>query len=188
MSEHQEKLSKSHLSGYYAFNVALVGSELRLVHDDGCEFAQLNRMIEEASDEISELQLFHCEAFVDTNRCLNILQNSQRPADRQLTADINIYASRHNVEEVGRWLSTKRLYLQPTDYRTTEFEYSNPHMLLLPGFQDKSLATFQQNSTQESRAARDFGATMTEIWSSLSRVKSLRGLKADSQIQSVLFE
>jgi hypothetical protein len=118
-----------------------------------------------------------------------------------LLADLLIYGSKEHLQEVGKILDHKKVFLQEPDYRNPNLDYINPHILDLsavhpePGCEvDRSSSPFLQLDTGSQDELSWQAATpqallkdrIATAFRNTTRARSLKRIAADIRINTHL--
>lgn len=185
------------------FNVVQEGDFLT-VDFLGVKFGRLNKgLCRGLHDLVAQTQV-QVQAFIPSDNLVIAMQCRNSQTSEPLPAEINIYGSKSNAQEIGAALSKSGIFLQRPQYGLEIAEYYNPHILRMDGFpdplpceepeesQDSTNDTQEiiETSTGESRepARRNDTAVVDSILDSLSHHPMLQEIAAVPEIRTSLLE
>ena len=120
-------------------------------------------------------------AFSETRRIQDVLARAKKPGEAVLKVDVNVYGALDDAAVVGDRLCAAKLFLQDPEHGVQNIEYSNPHLILFPGFEEPSvdgaegrLPNKVPDTSKGVRSEQDvFHHTLTTIYHSLRRFRNL---------------
>jgi SWI/SNF-related matrix-associated actin-dependent regulator of chromatin subfamily A3 len=130
-----------------------------------------------------------------TSKCLppirgiqEILGRATKGKEAIVRVQINIYGPWSIAGDIGKELSDQKIYLQRPVYVRNSATYDNPHVLTLEGYQcsstDIDLPT--EDTSKEKATTETLKSTIKDVYSSLTRDQSLRGLEGDERLKTSL--
>ena len=157
---------------------------ISLVFEDESSFAQLSESLTIPLNRIREIPSLRLEAFVDIEDCLKCIDRAKRLHESIIKVDINVYGTADVRTQVGRNLSSDKVYLQHPRHRQSEVEYDNPHMV---AYDDVHLEDATSGmEVLENTGPVNIHELATEICLSETSDRELRGLKNDSHVKTDL--
>jgi SWI/SNF-related matrix-associated actin-dependent regulator of chromatin subfamily A3 len=194
MAELDKKLSVSPagpIEGHTLMQVVKSDARFLIAFNDGAIFGEVNASLEQILSDIVEQQyLLDFEVFAPVRAIRGTISRATKEKDAVVRVQINIYGPRKIAHEIGRELSLAKLYLQRPDYVREGVDYDNPHMLKLKGIQDELPVTNanEEEIVVEKTIDEAMKDTIAEVFSSLTRDKSLQGLEGDERLRTRLLE
>src|SRR3569833_173925 len=164
---------------------------IMLLLPDHTEVGHLRDNMTKPLGQLLKLSVFLVEAVASRIRLLEKIDRADRAADALVLVDINIYGPKDRAEEVGRELSSVKLWLQRPERCRSKIPYENPHEIRFPGFeaqiQDVRLrndATIPNPRDKEERLQQ----MMSEIHNCLHRADELARVSGDRRLVTELLE
>jgi hypothetical protein len=166
-------------------------TNLVLIFSDGTEFALLNTHTAEALDCVMDLPSVQLEALVDLASLRDTLQRVTKASEATIRVNINVYGPIATRKDVGRVLSTGKVYLQHPDYKRSESKYDNPHFIAFPGIKapgpNLGLKTTSLDVVLGDRP-KNFQKAVSNVYNSLKRSSHLKRLEGDTRIITPLLK
>jgi len=171
----------------------------------GSKFAILSKKLCQDIQALQQNRDLHLRAFVSRDQWLQAVQEWYEEKDAAVVAfDMNIYGRRLQATEVGRALSSAKLFLQRPLHGTHGILYYNPHYLhtdeilgnevletpvIFPEEQsDESLVEIHEQRSPTEEVCQPNDAEIDTILNSLSHHSFLVKSAADKRIKSSLLE
>lgn len=198
MSQIEEKIkstSNHKAAGHYVFDVrksSTEKSEIYLVFPDGTEFALLNTHTTKVLADVIDLPSIQLEAYANLTTLYETIGRATKASDATLRVNINLYGSQETRKDVGRQLSSGKIYLQHPDQRRPGSIYDNPHFLGLPGMQVEEVDSKQQHFVEnvlqgnDSNEPGQFQKAVSDVYASLKRSSHLKRVDGDTRLRTTL--
>ncbi|KAH8812889.1 SNF2 family N-terminal domain-containing protein [Xylogone sp. PMI_703] len=182
-------------TGNHYFKLIKGGSDFAIASQNADHLAMINDGAGSGIRSIWGLETIEFRIYV-SNSTWNPADTEQKPRKKLYVAvNINIYGDSSIYDEVGRNLSSAKLYLQHPDILGTGYEYNNPHVVsipnVLPNLTNSSLE--KKNSrpgselpTEPESTLNDFQNEIAVVFSSLTRASYLKRVEADIRIKTPL--
>ncbi|TVY89545.1 DNA repair protein RAD5B [Lachnellula willkommii] len=195
MSEVDAKLkaNNQHAAGdYYRFSVGTSdhdSTEVVLRFPDHTEFGRLNLHISKALGPLIDPGIVILDAIGTTKALCEAIGRATKLSDARVRIDINVYGSERDAKNVGRHLSSNKVYLQRPDTQRPGTLYNNPHLLKFPD--TESLGNNDQIALPLDRFLKfdDAGVldkTIAGVYASLTRGTKLDKVEGDRRIETKL--
>jgi len=172
-----------------SFDVVMSVTNFVLQFPDGAVFGVLNDHAGKAFEELIRLPNIHFEAIGSVQVIRETIGRVTKASDAVVRVNINIYGPKESKLEVGRHLSSQKLYLQRPDTLRTGSVYENPHVLV---FSDLEISTYENElALQSERAPKSDNVerlreTISKVYSSLTRGTNLDKIEGDFRLKSTL--
>jgi hypothetical protein len=152
----------------------------------------------------TDLPSLRLQAYSEIDAWDNLIANKDKIDTKTvLFIDIVLYGSKDIRDEVGRILSSARVYLQHPCYQEPYTEYDNPHFLKLsssntasdstdnvplvaPPLVPEDVSSIEAVSTGEQSSRAQVRRRLAEVLDSLTRSESLKRIEADIRITTPL--
>jgi len=164
-------------------------SEIVLYFLNGTEFGVLNTHASKALETLVQKSSLQFEAIGSIQTIRETIGRVTKATDAVVRVNINVYGPRESCQEVGRHLSSQKLYLQRPDKLQIGSTYENPHFL---SFSDMQISSYEnQLDVGSNRApklddAEKFRETISNVYSSLTRGAKLRKIEGDRRLKRTL--
>lgn len=194
MEELDNKLlagSASPIPGHLQLDLNRSETQFNVTFPDGHVLGEVNVQLEKALSSIVEQRLqLDFEVFVPTRAARETISRATKEQQAVVRVQINAYGPRASAESVGRELSQNKIYLQRPDYVRGGAVYENPHVLKFADDHHAAPMTALEadEPSGEKAAAEEFQKTITDVYSSLTRGKNLKGLEGDKRLRTRLLE
>jgi SWI/SNF-related matrix-associated actin-dependent regulator of chromatin subfamily A3 len=166
-------------------------AQIVLRFPDGTEFGVLNGHASKALENLVQQSAFQFEAIGSVQTIRETIGRVTKAADAVVRVNINVYGPRESSKEVGRHLSSQKLYLQRPDKLRIGLTYENPHVL---AFADMQISSFENcldvgsNKVPKLDDAEKFRETISNVYSSLKRGANLNKVQGDRRLKRTLLE
>ncbi|GAW19058.1 hypothetical protein ANO14919_085420 [Xylariales sp. No.14919] len=181
-------------SSAQAFDIVQEGDYFALERDD-IKFGRLNKGLCKQLHEIVSKYQVRIQAFVSTNDWNTTMSSWNHENPTFLLAEINVYGTRANAQDVGDVLSKFKIFLQMPQHSLGNAEYYNPHILRIEGCSElawpeqprlspKDASETPERSDGEARSTDT--AVVDSILDSLSHRGVLREISVVPDIKSTL--
>jgi SWI/SNF-related matrix-associated actin-dependent regulator of chromatin subfamily A3 len=179
------------VEGHCQMVVTMLEDRFVVAFPDSTMLGEVNSQLEQALENLNQLALSY-EVIAPTKPILEIIHRALKDKDAVVRVNINVYGLKKDANQVGRELSTNKIYLQRPDHIQRGKEYDNPHTLKLPQFSQPSQQTcvvpVGAAKASEVDKAEAFKKTMSQVYSSLTRSRKLVGLEGDDRLKTPLLE
>jgi SWI/SNF-related matrix-associated actin-dependent regulator of chromatin subfamily A3 len=172
----------------HTFNVGKMSNQLSLNFTDGAVFGLLNNQIGDALKELLSRPSLQFDAIGVTNTILETIGRATRAEEAVVRVNINVYGSKEAQKDVGRHLSSHKVYLQRPDQQRPDSVYDNPHVLKFDDVQMLSLNHNLDVGTQRSSSSNgsEFQNTVRSVYASLTRGANLKQVEGDRRLKTEL--
>ena len=179
---------------HQSFEVSKHSDYFMLKFSDGELFAQISELACRGLAELQELPSVEIVAFAETKRIQHVFARTKKPGEATLKVEVNVYGSADDTKIVGDKLCSVKMFLQDPDHGTQNIEYCNPHVIQFPGIEepvptntDKPFARDPHKSSKAVMEEREnFDQTVSAIYHSLTRSRSLERMQAGTKIRTPL--
>ncbi|KAM7190801.1 SNF2 family N-terminal domain containing protein [Naviculisporaceae sp. PSN 640] len=134
-----ETLAGSRPDHIQRFKVTNTAVHILLTLPDETKFGYLREVMTKALEPLLQKRpTIQIEAVGNTNQLCEQISRAMKPDEALVQVNINIYGPPSQRDEVGKILSTHKLWLQRPDNHKVQFPYSqesNPHMITFPELQ-----------------------------------------------------
>ena len=181
--------NESQAAGHYAFKIKKSSTQLFLVFPDGTEFGHLNTHISKALEGIFERPSIQFEALAHIITLRETISRATKASDAVARVNINVYGTKEASKDVGRHLSSNKVYLQRPDQQRPSSIYDNPHVLKLPEMQISNvdyLAEGTSDSVSRPDNVEHFRKAVSGVYASLKRSSRLKRLVGDNRLRTPL--
>ncbi|KAE9374274.1 hypothetical protein N431DRAFT_213326 [Stipitochalara longipes BDJ] len=175
---------------WITFNLRKKEDQVALYFPDGTEFSVLNNHVGKALVDLVDQPALQLEALGSPQGAIDTIGRVTKANDAVVRVNINIYGPRNSCTEVGRHLTSQKLYLQRPDKVRPGTTYENPHYL---AFADMQISNVQnQFDVGTNRAPRldddaeKFKETISNVYSSLTRGDNLNQVEGDRRLTTTL--
>ena len=164
-------------------------SEIVLYFLNGTEFGVLNTHASKALENLVQKSSLQFEAIGSIQTIRETIGRVTKATDAVVRVNINVYGPRESCQEVGRHLSSQKLYLQRPDKLRIGSTYENPHFL---SFSDMQISSYENqldvgiNRAPKLDDAEKFRETISNVYSSLTRGAKLRKIEGDRRLKRTL--
>jgi len=171
------------------FDVSMLGAKVVLQFPDRTMFGALNDHASGALEDLVRQPNISFEAIGSVQTIRETIGRVTKAPDAVVRVNINIYGPKESKLEVGRHLSSQKLYLQRPDTLRIGSVYENPHVL---SFSDLEISSYEnQLDVQIERTLkRDDGErlreTISKVYSSLTRGTNLNKVEGDFRLKTTL--
>jgi hypothetical protein len=192
MLEVDTKLKKdgqTRVNGQHIFGVRKDADKVNVVFADGTEFGILNEHASKALGKLVDESKVDLDCLAPTLTLRETIEKASKAKDAVVRVDINVYGASSAKQDVGRYLSDNKLYLQRPDQPRPGLEYDNPHIL---HFSDMAVETFEYapepcvNDKPTSKSTEAFRQTISDVYSSLQRGSRLNCMEGDDRVKTDL--
>ncbi|KAI8940926.1 hypothetical protein NX059_002181 [Plenodomus lindquistii] len=149
----------------------------------------MNAQFENALESVADQRhLLEFEVFAPFKALQDTIGRAKMEKDAVVRVQVYVYGSRKAATEVGEVLAKSKLYLQKAMNIRDDCTYENPQLLPLVGYQN----TLPEMSMPIGEAEvnkplpETLNATVTEVFSNLTRGERLRGMEGDERLQTTL--
>ncbi len=173
----------------YIFAVGKSPTQIVLKFPDGTEFGFLNGHASKALESLVLQPAFQFEAIGSVQAIRETIGRVTKAADAVVRVNINVYGPKESSKEIGRHLSSQKLYLQRPDKLRIGATYENPHALT---FSDMQISSFENQLDVGSKRApklddaEKFRETISNVYSSLTRGANLNKIEGDRRLKRTL--
>ncbi len=182
----------SPISGHVQLELNQTESQFAVSFPDGHIFGEVNAQLEKALTNIEEQHhQLEFEVFAPIRAARETIGRAAKEQEAVIRVQVNVYGSPASAESVGQELSQNKVYLQRPDYIRDGATYENPHMLKLaddPSTEPIQPVAVEEQSVRADAAADAFQQTITNVYSSLTRDKHLKGLEGHERLRTSLLE
>nr|BAI44790.1 similar to helicase [Alternaria alternata] len=192
MIELSNRLNRATLSPIHGHaQMVIIKSETQFLvaFDDGAVVGEVNAQLDKALSSIAEQGYeIDSEVFAPTRAIQETIGRATKEKEAVIRVQVNVYGPPAAANEIGRELSRQKIYLQRPAYVRDGSKYENPHMLTLPGFVSSTAeaATSLEEREPEKPSLQTIRSTIQEVYLSLTRDHSLRGLEGDKRLNTAL--
>lgn len=177
--------NKSPITGHVQVKLVKLETGFSIVFEDHTAIGPVNSQLEKALKRIEEQQYsLNFDVFAPINLLKDTIGRVNKEKEAVVRVQITVYGPPSAAQGVGKELSSHKLYLQQAEYIKEGTKYDNPHVLVLPSFQQST--TQIQVVTEETQAEKTttevLKNTITDVFSSLTRSHDLRGVEADERL------
>jgi SWI/SNF-related matrix-associated actin-dependent regulator of chromatin subfamily A3 len=192
MLELDNKLSTgaaSPISGHLQLDLNKSETQFLVEFPDGYVLGEINVQLEKALTNIVEQRhQLEFEVFAPTRATRETISRATKGQEAVIRVQLNVYGPRASAESVGRELSQHKAYLQRPDYVRNGAVYENPHVLEFANHQHTApISPIKVDERIGGKAAVEaFQQTITDVYSSLTRDRNLKGLEGDKRLLTSL--
>jgi SWI/SNF-related matrix-associated actin-dependent regulator of chromatin subfamily A3 len=192
MADLDKKLTSSSVSpihGHILMQVTKPEAQYLIAFSDGAVLGEVNASLEQALNNIAEQQYsLEFEVFAPVRAIRETISRATKEKDAIVRVQISIYGPRKIAQEIGRELSQMKIYLQRPDYVREGADYDNPHVLKLVHHDSSvpEVVTNPEETPFEKVADETLKKTISDVYSSLTRDKNLRGIEGDERLKTSL--
>jgi SWI/SNF-related matrix-associated actin-dependent regulator of chromatin subfamily A3 len=171
------------------FSIRESSSEIELYFPNGTNFGVLNTHASNALESLVQQSSLQFEAIASIQSIRETIGRVTKATDAVVRVNINIYGPRESCQEVGRHLSSQKLYLQRPDKLRTGLTYENPHFL---SFADMQISSYENqfdvggNRAPKLDDGQKFRETISNVYSSLTRGAKLSKIEGDRRLKRTL--
>ena len=173
------------------FDIRKSSDKIVLYFVDGTEFGVLNTHASKAFENYVQLSSFQFEAIGSILIIRETIGRATKATDAVVRVNINVYGPGESCQEVGRHLSSQKLYLQRPDKLRIGSTYMNPHVLSFPdmemsGYENQLDVGSNRALKPISDNADKFRETISNVYSSLTRGAKLSKIEGDRRLRMKL--
>lgn len=192
MAELDKKLSTSHASpvqGHVLLNLQKLDDHYFVTFSDQFPMGEANASLEKALTKIfAQNHHLNFEVLVPVRAVRETIARAQQNKDAIVRVQINIYGQQHMASSVGAELSSHKIYLQRPYYVDPSSVYNNPQELK---FENSDLLVFENTGTVEESATANIAEaslkdTISDVYSALTRDRTLKTLETDDRLRTPL--
>lgn len=171
------------------FSIQKSSAEIVLYFLNGTEFGVLNNHASKALESLVRQSNLQFEAIASIQTIRETIGRVTKATDAVVRVNINVYGPRESCQEVGRYLSSQKLYLQRPDKLRAGSAYENPHVL---SFADMQISSYENqfdvggNRAPKLDDAETFRETISNVYSSLTRGAKLNKIEGDHRLKRSL--
>lgn len=164
-------------------------SEVVLCFLDGTEFGVLNMHASKALENLVDHSSLQFDAIGTIQTIRETIGRVTKATDAVVRVNINVYGPKESCREIGRHLSSQKLYLQRPDKLRTGSTYENPHVL---SFSDMQISDYENqldvgsNRAPKLHEPEKFKETISQVYSSLTRGSKLSKIEGDRRLKRTL--
>lgn len=184
-----KKDGQTRVNGQHIFGVRKDIDKMTLTFADGTDFGILNEHASKILGKLIDQSRVDLDCLAPTLTLRETIEKASKAKDAVVRVDINVYGASSNRQDVGRYLSDNKLYLQRPDQVRPGLEYDNPHIL---HFSDMAAETFEYapepcvNDKPTSKSTEAFRQTISDVYSSLQRGSRLNCMEGDARVKTDL--
>jgi SWI/SNF-related matrix-associated actin-dependent regulator of chromatin subfamily A3 len=179
----------AHIQGHTQMIVIRPEVQFQIAFPDGTVVGNVNAQLEKALVSITEQAYkLDYEVFAPIRAIQETLGRASKEKEAIVRVQINVYGPRSIAHDIGKELSDLKIYLQRPGYIRDGVPYDNPHVLTLTGFQciATDVAMPIEDTNKEKATAETLKSTIKDVYSSLTRDQTLRGLEGDERLNTSL--
>ncbi|KAG0649190.1 ATP-dependent helicase GTA, partial [Hyphodiscus hymeniophilus] len=171
------------------FSIPPSSTEVVLCFPNGMEFGVLNTHASKALRSLVQRPSLQLEAIADITTIRETIGRVTKATDAVVRVNINVYGLRESCQEVGRYLSSQKLYLQRPDKMRTGSAYENPQVL---SFADMQISSYENqfdvraNKAPKLDDAAKFSESISNVYLSLTRSANLSKIQGDRRLKRTL--
>lgn len=171
------------------FGVKKDADRLILTFADGTHFGFLNDHCAKSLSKMLEQHPIELECLANTLSLRERIEKAVKASDTVVRVDINLYGNDAAKDEVGHFLSSKKLYLQRPNKFRPGTEYDNPHNIRFPDLTTDELELVPLSNKEKRpvlKSAETLSQTISDVYASLKRADNLEREESDDKIKTEL--
>jgi len=183
-------IASSPIPGHARMFIIKPEAQFLVAFPDGAVVGDANAQLDGALTSIAEQGYeVDLEVFAPIRVIQETIGRATKEKEAVVRVQVNVYGPPIAACDIGRELSQQKIYLQRPVYVRDGYQYENPHILTLPGFQG-SMPEIPPSITEESCpnkiGLQTLKSTLQDVYSSLTRDRNLRELEGDERLNTSL--
>ncbi|KAH8668495.1 SNF2 family N-terminal domain-containing protein [Xylariales sp. PMI_506] len=160
--------------------------------DEG-EFGYLKDNMTKGIGNLLEKKSIYFQAMAWTNTLREAIGQAQKKSDAQVSVDIYIYGPAADADEVGKRLSSAKLWLQKPEHLIEGIKYKNPHMLEFEGISADMLNPAVSKAPERNRLKKQteddrLRRVLKEVYNSARRQEGLTQITVTGRFKTTLLK